>query len=117
MDDIIVTDVDDNVTSEDEVEDLPVGLDLSAMDFVAEILSGNWQNADLVERQDFVEKFRNYYKAASTLRTKLDAQIWARHEQGKDSVKDLPSIRAPRTGDKPGRKAKVKSAAEILLGK
>lgn len=115
MDDVIVTDVDDNVSSTDE--DLPVGLDSSAMDFVTEILSGNWQNGTLEDRQNFVEGFRNYYKAASTLRTKLDAQIWARHEQGKDTVKDLPSIRAPRTGDKPGRKPAVKSAAQILLGK
>ena len=122
MDDVKVIDVDDNVTSDDNVEeedseDLPVGLDMSPLDFAAEILSGNWQNGSLEDRQNFVEGFRNLYKACSTLRTKLDAQIWARHEQGKDTPKSLPSIRAPRTGDKPGRKAKVKTTAEILLGK
>ena len=110
----VVTDVDDDVSSDDE---LPGGLDSSALDFATAILSGSWKNGTLEDWQNFVEDFRNYYKAASTLRVKLDAQIWQMHEEGKVSVKDLPSIRAPRTGAKPGRKPAEKTLAEKLLGK
>lgn len=111
---VVVEDIDYNVSSEDE---LPGGLDSSALDFATAILTGSWQNGTLEDRQNFVEDFKNYYIAASTLRAKLDAQIWGRWEAGTDNAKTLPSVRNPRTGNKPGRKAKVKTVAEQLLRK
>ena len=110
----VVTDLDDDVSSDDE---LPGGLDSSPLDFAVAILSGTWVNGSLEDRQNFRNDFANLYKAVSTLRVKLDATIWQRHENGQDTVKDLPSIRAPRTGAKPGRKPAEKTLAEKLLGK
>lgn len=120
MSKITVTDVDDDVSSDDE---LPGGLDSSALDFAEVILSKKFATLPLEEQQSFVEDFKNYYTAASTLRVKLDAMIWAMHETGKNAngetvtPKILPSIRAARTGNKPGRKPVVKSVAEQLLRK
>ena len=112
MSDVEVDEVEDT-----ESEEMPGGLDSCALDFAQAILTGSWQNGTLEDRQSFRQDFYNYVTAANTLRGKFDAQVWERHATGKDTVKDLPSIRAPRTGDKPGRKAQPKTLAQQLLKK
>lgn len=113
--DIEATATDENSSEDSEDEDLPGGLDSCALDFAEPILTGSWAKGTLEDRQQFREDFANYVQAANTLRSKFDVQVWDRHAKGLDNAKDLPSIRAPRTGDKPGRRAKPKTVADVLL--
>ena len=61
--------------------------------------------------------FRNLLEAfvtgANMLREKFDADVWAGHSDGTVPV-TVQSVRKARTGDTPGKKAKVLTPAEIL---
>lgn len=113
---------DDNVEVEEEeaTEELPEGLEDSAMEFVMDILTGNWKTWELDEQLAFRERLSNYFQAASTLRTKFDAQVWAGHDDGTINLK-VESLRARRTvtegSNKGGRKAAPKTIAQQLLRK
>ena len=68
-------------------------------------------------KPDAAIAFRNtleaFVKGANMLREKFDADVWAGHSDGTVST-DIQSVRQARTGDTPGRKAKVLTPAEQL---
>lgn len=110
MSDVKITDLDNGVSSEDEVE--VDALEYNVYDFASKILSGEWKN-DL----PMVDAFRDFHTAVSTLRAKLDAQIWDEQDNGR--CVDVVSIRTRRSADAktPGRKAQPKSLRDQLLRK
>lgn len=114
MPEVTVTDLDTNVSSNDEMD--PEGLILSAMDFAEAIFTQSWKSGTLEEQVSFRNKLSDFFTAATTLRVRFDAQVWAGHDDGSIS-EDVESIRARRmdNGQKPGRKPAVKTLAEQLL--
>lgn len=114
MPELTVTDLDDNVSSNDEMN--PEGLEASALDFAADVLTGDWMSWDINAQKLFRDNLADFFQAATTLRIKFDAQVWAGHDNGTVS-EAIESIRARRVdnGQKPGRKPAVKTLAEQLL--
>ena len=112
----IVNDLDDNVSSDDDVS--LDSLTMNVESVAVSILSGNWKNGNKSDEVDFVETFREFYTMVSTLRTKLDQQIWDGWDDGSLSHVEN-SIRNRRKADaqKPGRKAEPKSLKDVLLKK
>ena len=92
------------------------GLNMTPMDFFAGIWDGSWKVLAEPQRSEFVARFHELYQGTSTLREKLDAVIWAGHVDG-SVPESIKPVRAPRTGETGGRKAAVKSPAELLLKK
>ena len=88
------------------------GLNSTPMDFFKDIWDGSWVKRE--DAADFAERFREMVQGASTLREKYDAVVWAGHTDG-SVPENIKPIRAPRTGEKGGPKAAVKSPAELLL--
>lgn len=107
-----VTDLDDNVSSDDDVE--PAFLTMNVESVAYSILTGEWNTGDEDEMIEFVQTFRDFFTAVTTLRVKLDAQIWDGWQSGK-VPRTVKSVRAQRKGAKPGRKATPKTLAEQLL--
>lgn len=109
-----VTDLDTEVSSEDDVE--PAFLQMNVNDVAYSILTGEWNTGNEEEMAEFVGTFRDFFTAVTTLRVKLDAQIWEGWETGK-VPRSIKSVRNPRkeSSATPGRKAKPKTLAEQLL--
>ena len=95
--------------------------------FGVPILSGGWVNLPEVERKAFADAFLSFAgkdSAMSKLSTKFNRQVWDGHENGTipdpaiDKIKGISGTRDKRdpNGDKPGRKAVVKTPEEILFG-
>lgn len=83
------------------------------------VFGGEWKGMSEPDAIAFRDLLEAFVKGASMLREKFDGDIWAGHSDGTVSV-SIKSVRAPRTGDKPGVKAKVLTPSELLakrLGK
>lgn len=111
-----VTDLDDNVSSDDEVT--LDSLTMNVEQVAVAVLTGSWKSGNKMDEVDFVNTFREFYTMVSTLRTKLDQQIWDGWDDGSLSHIEQ-SIRNRRKADaqKPGRKAEPKSLKDVLLKK
>lgn len=83
------------------------------MAFAPAIMTGDWKNWDVSVQVQFVTEFGKAYAAIGNLRSTLDSAIWAGHEDGSVDSK-VKSIRKQREGDKPGRKAAVKTLEQRL---
>jgi hypothetical protein len=76
------------------------------------VFGSEWKTmseSDAIEFRNLLEAF---VAGASMLREKFDADVWAEHATGKFT--NIKSVRAPRTGDKPGRKPAEVTAASLL---
>jgi hypothetical protein len=70
----------------------------------------SWENSEQVAFRDTLEAF---VAAAAIQREKFDGDVWKGHADGTVSL-EVESIRAQRTGDKPGKKAEPVTAASLL---
>lgn len=77
------------------------------------VYSADWKNLEVAEQIVLRAKLEGFVAGANMLREKFDAAVWAGHSDGTVSV-EIQSIRKQREGDKPGRKAKDLTPAEIL---
>ena len=77
------------------------------------VFTGEWKSMSESDAINFRNVLEAYVKAAGMLREKFDADVWAGHADG-TVAPIIKSIRAPRTGDKPGRKAAELTPAELL---
>jgi len=94
-------------------EMLTAGMTANFAEMFPPIMGEDWLNWELNDQVNFRNKLEAYVKAANLCRETFDKQVWQGHETGKVNVK-VESIRTKSDGDKPGRKAKVKTAAELL---
>lgn len=111
-----VTDLDTNVSSDDVLN--MDSFKISVEDVATAIYTGAWKSGNKMDEVEFVEVFREFYTMVSTLRTKLDQQIWDGWDDGSLSHIEN-SVRNRRKADaaKPGRKAEPKNLKDILLKK
>jgi hypothetical protein len=72
-----------------------------------------WKNMSETDATDFRDLLEAFVSGANMLREKFDSDVWKGHSDGTVSV-DYKSIRAARTGDKPGKKAAELTPAEVL---
>ena len=95
------------------------GLNMRGVDIYDDIESEDWKVDDEPTMILFRDSLEAYFGAASMLKEKFDATVWAGHSDG-TVPESITSIRKEREGDAPGRKAKVLTPAEKLakrLGK
>lgn len=100
-------------TSKPSIEVLAMGADK----FFAPVFTGSWAKLPITDQVKFRNDLAAYVKACAKIRAKFDQTVWAGHTDGSVNAA-VESIRAERSEDAatPGRKAKVKTMEEILLG-
>ena len=97
----------------DEINVLAKGMTETFETMFPPVMSEEWMTWELTDQINFRNILEAYVKGANLCRETFDKQVWQGHENGKVNVK-VESIRTKSDGDKPGRKAKVKTAAELL---
>lgn len=110
MPEVKVTDLDNDVSSDDEIVDSD-SLNLSVYDLAEPFFSGDWTSDPV----SFVDTFREVWEGMSTLRAKIDAAIWDAQDNGQ--MLNVESVRTRRSADAktPGKKAEPKSLRDQLL--
>jgi len=92
---------------------IEAAMSVSFADLFPTVFGGEWKTMSEEEAIAFRNKLEAYVKGANLLREKFDSDVWSGHSDGTVNIA-IKSIRAARTGDKPGAKAKVLTPAEIL---
>lgn len=101
------------VTTEEVTE--PVNPKFVTLDTLFPIVWGeSWKQLSAEDRDAFRTLLAKFTKGAARLRSKFDSTVWAGHSDGTIPL-TFESIRTKSDGDKPGRKAKVKTEEEILF--
>lgn len=73
----------------------------------------DWKSWTLDEQKAFRSLIEVLAGVASLHREKFDSDVWKGHANGTVHP-DIESIRAERTGEKPGKKAEIPTAASLL---
>ena len=77
------------------------------------VFGSAWKSMEEADAIAFRNLLEAFVSGAAMLREKFDSEVWAGHSDGTVSI-NIKSIRSPRTGEKPGVKAKVLTPAEVL---
>lgn len=87
--------------------------------FAGLIMTGDWLKLNPSDRAKFATEWGKLWEAMGKVNSKFNATVWAGHTDGsivKDGANAVKPTRKEREGDKPGRKAKVKTLEEQLFG-
>ena len=98
------------------MDNLQEAMTTTFVDLFPIVMSSEWKTYEEGDAVAFRNKLEAYVSAANLLRETFDKAVWEGHANGSVPVA-VESIRAQRTGDKPGRKAQPKTAAEILAAR
>jgi hypothetical protein len=96
-----------------EMEIQEVMAEATIMHFFSDVMSEDWRKMEVADQVAFRDALEAFVSGANLLRERFDAQVWSGHSDGTVDT-TVKSIRAQRTGDKPGKKAAELTPAEIL---
>jgi len=88
-------------------------METTITDLFSIVFGAEWKTMEEEEAVAFRNLLEAFVTGANMLREKFDGDVWKGHSDGSVSVK-IQSVRAQRTGDKPGKKAAELTPAEIL---